>query len=78
MDESVIVNKFLNNAVLVSQECFHKLPASSYQRLAKALENGAEIEVRAHLRIGAPMVSIWLLDLDGKTEMIASSEYIAQ
>lgn len=78
MDENVIVNDFLNNAVLVSQECFNSLPASSYHRLAQALENGSEIEVRANLRIGAPVVSIWLLDLAGKTELIASSEQFAQ
>jgi hypothetical protein len=78
MDKNVIVNNFLNNAVLVSQECFHSLPASSYRRLAQALENGSEIEVRANLRIGAPAVSIWLLDLAGKSELIASSEHFAQ
>jgi len=78
MDENLIVNDFLNNAVLVSQECFNSLPVSSYRRLTQALENGSEIEVRANLRIGAPVVSIWLLDLAGKTELIASSEHFPQ
>lgn len=74
MDENVIVNDFLQNAVLVSQECLDSLSERNYRRVAEALENGGEIEVRARLRMGAPVVSVWLLNQTGQADLIASSE----
>lgn len=78
MEENLIVDNFLQNAVLVSQACINNLPERAYDRLAEALENGSEIEVRARLCIGAPVVSIWLLDPTGQSDLIASSDQLQQ
>lgn len=78
MNENAVVNNFLQAALLVSQECVNNLPERAYDRLAEALENGSEIEVRARLCIGAPVVSIWLLDPTGRADLIASTEQLQQ
>jgi hypothetical protein len=74
MNENLIVNDFLQDAVLVSQECLNSLPERGRRRMAEALEDGGEIEVRARLRVGAPVVSVWLFNGSGQAELIASSE----
>jgi hypothetical protein len=74
MDNNVIANDFLQDAALVSQECLNSLPEQVRLRVAEAMKQGGEIEVRARLRTGAPVVSVWLHGQAGEAVLIASSE----
>ncbi|MGI4778023.1 MAG: hypothetical protein ACRYGA_07870 [Janthinobacterium lividum] len=71
---NVIANDLIQDAALVSQECLNSLPETVRLRVAEAMKNGGEIEVRARLRTAAPVVSVWLHSPAGEAVLIALTE----